>query len=92
MEQLNSAIPYFDEPAKELFNWCKTYTLASYDFRAKANYACGLDAWDAGFQQIRCSVWDDSLSDEYQNRINALKDYLRKDIFKFGFMKNLEDD
>ena len=92
MEQLNSAIPYFDKPAKDLFDWCKAYTLASYNFRGRVDYKCGLDAWDAGFQQIRCGVWDDSLTDEYQARVTALREYLAKDMFKFGFMTNLEDN
>ena len=81
----------FDEPAKDLFDWCKTYTLASYDFRKDVNYKCSLDAWDAGFQQIRCGLWKEELTDEYQGRIAKLREYLEKDLFKFGFIKDVED-
>ena len=91
LEQINIAYPDFDEPAKELFDWCKTYTLASYDFRKQVNYKCSLDAWDAGFQQIRCALWKEELTDEFSGRLSKLRDYLEKDIFKFGFIKDVED-
>ena len=91
MEQLSMAYPEFEEPARNLFDWCKTYTLASYDFRKQVGYKCSLNAWDAGFQQIRCALWKDELTDEYAERIAALREYLEVDLYKFGFIKDLED-
>ena len=91
VNKINEWYQDFDEPAKDLFDWCKSYTLATYDFRKDVNYRVGLDAWDAGFQQIRCAIWKEELTDEYQNRIAKLREYLEKDLFKFGFIKDVED-
>lgn len=91
LKQIEYARPYWVEDTAQLFEFCRNYTLFSYNLREKAGYTAGTDAWDAGFQQIRSSVWDDDLEKELLERVARARDYLRKDIMKFGFVAGVEE-
>ena len=91
LEQIERVKDKWSDEGKELFKFCKLYTLSTYNFRKTVNYKASTDCWDAGFQQIRAGIWKDSFEEEYRTRLNALKSYLQKDILKFGFMVDLED-
>lgn len=91
LKQIEYARPYWVEDTAQLFDFCKNYTLFSYNHRAGANYAAGTDAWDAGFQQIRAAVWDEDLEKELLERVARARDYLRKDIMRFGFVVGVEE-
>ena len=91
IEQIEKAIPHLEECALDLYNWCKSYTLATYDYRNTCNYNGGLECWDAGFQQVRGGIWKEALEDEYRLRISKLRDFLRKDMFKWGFLSDIEE-
>lgn len=92
LKQIEYARPYWVEDTAQLFDFCKNYTLFSYNYRAQVNYAAGTDAWDAGFQQIRAAVWEEDLEKELLERVARARDYLRKDIMKFGFVVGVEED
>lgn len=83
---IEKAKPFWSEESWELYNWCKNYVFFTLDKRKDVNYTYNLDAWDAGFMQIRAGIWGDDIQNEYSDRLQAVRDYLRKDIEKFGFM------
>lgn len=84
--------PYWHDDVRQLYDWCKAYTLFSYDHRKDVGYKGSLDAWDAGFQQIRTGLWNDELQKEAERRMAIARDFLRKDIMKFGFVSEVEDE
>lgn len=92
LKMIEESRPYWVEPVAALFDFCKQYTLFSYNKRAGVNYKGCTDAWDAGFQQIRAGVWNDTLQEQLSERVAAARDWLRKDIDKFGFVTEVEDD
>lgn len=91
LQQIEFAKPYWVEDTAQLYEFCRNYTLFSYNLREKAGYTAGTDAWDAGFQQIRSAVWDETLEKELLERVARARDYLRKDIMKFGFVSGIEE-
>lgn len=92
LRMIEESKPYWVKPIQDLFDFCKDYTLFSYNKRAVVDYAGCLDAWDAGFQQIRAGIWNDELQDEMSKLLMAARDYLRKDIGRFGFVTEEIDD
>lgn len=84
--------PYWHDDVRQLFDWCKAYTLFSYDHRKNVDYKGSLDAWDAGFQQLRSGMWDDDLQKEAERRIAIARDYLRKGTDLFGFVSDVIED
>ena len=91
LKQIEIALPDMDEPALDFYEWCKSYTLASYNYRYKVDYKASLECWNAGFQQIRNGLWNDTLEEEYRLRLSRLRDYLKKDIYKWGFLSYFEE-
>lgn len=92
LEQIQACEQYWAPPIKQLFDWCKGYTLATYDYRKKVDYKGSLDCWDAGFQQIRSNLWDEEkLNPEMTKLLVNARDYLAKDLDKFGFVSEIED-
>lgn len=92
LEKIEECRPYWVEPVRELFDFCKQYTLFSYNKRAETGYKGCTDAWDAGFQQIRAGVWNETLQEKLSELVAGARDWLRKDIDKFGFVSEVEDD
>jgi hypothetical protein len=93
LEQLKKAEPYWVPEVRQLYDWCKAYTLATYDLRKTVNYKGSLECADAGFQQIRAGIWDaEKLDDDLAKLITQARDYFKKDILKFGFIADVIDD
>lgn len=92
LEQIEIARPYWVEPIKELFDFCKNYTLFSYDSRKDVDYIGSCDAWDAGFQQIRACVWSEDLEKQLNKVVADARDWLRRDIMSFGFVSDKEEE
>lgn len=84
--------PYWHDDVRQLYDWCKAYTLFSYGHRKDVDYKGSLEAWDAGFQQIRTGLWNEELQKEAEKRMAIARDFLRKDIMKFGFVSELEEE
>lgn len=92
LEKIKECEPYWSPEVKALYDWCKNYTLFTYDKRKDVNYKGSLDCADAGFQQLRTGgLWSDDLSDELTKIIVQARDYMRKDLDKFGFVSETED-
>jgi len=89
---LRESEPYFVPEVKALYDWCRDYTLWSYDNRNKVNYAGSLDCWNAGFQQLRAGLWSDELQKQCAELLATARDYLNKDISKYGFVSEVEED
>jgi hypothetical protein len=90
LKVIEQCMPYWAPEIKQLYDWCKAYTLATYDFRKNVNYKGSLDCWDAGFQQLRSALWDaENLDADMSKLLIKARDYLRKDLSKFGFVSEV---
>lgn len=77
---------------KQLFDWCKKYTLESYDRRKDFGYKGSLECWDAGFQQLRSGIEESAqFADDLTKLVTQARDYMRKDLDKFGFISEVTD-
>ena len=54
-------------------------------------YSYGLEACDAGLQQVRSFVWAEEIQLTFSKLLSAVRDYLRQDVMKFGFVTSYED-
>lgn len=90
-EIIKECEPMWAPEVRQLYDWCKTYTLATYDARKTVNYKGSLDAWDAGFQQLRSGLWNaDKLDGDMTKLLVQARDFLRKDIMKYGFVSEVQ--
>ena len=92
LQMIKESEPYWVPEVRQLYDWCKAYTLWSYNQRCKVNYKGSLDCWDAGFQQLRAGLWSEQLQDDCSKYLAQARDWLRKDIDKFGFVTETESD
>lgn len=92
LKMIGESEKYWGEPVRDLFNFCKQYTLFSYNSRSSVDYTCSLDSWDAGFQQIRAGLWNDELQEKLSEKLMSARDWLRKDLDKYGFVTDVEGD
>lgn len=83
---------YWAPEVKQLYDWCVNYTLATYDMRKSVNYKGSLECWDAGFQQIRSGCWDDKLNDELTKILVTARDFMKRDVDKFGFVSDADGE
>lgn len=91
LQQIKECEPYWKPEIKALYDWCKNYTLATYDKRKEVNYKGSLECADAGFQQLRSGgVWNDDLSEELTKLLVSARDSMSKDLEKFGFVTETE--
>ena len=85
--------PYWVPEVKQLYDWCCNYTLATYDYRKSVNYKGSIDCADAGFQQIRSSLWDaEKLDADLTKLLVQAREYFRRDVWKFGFVSEVVGD
>lgn len=91
LKAIKECEPYWAPEVKQLYDFCKNYTLFSYDQRASVDYKGSTECWDAGFQQIRAGLWNDELQAEAEKRLAICRDWLRKDLDKFGFITEDEE-
>lgn len=90
LKMIAESEPYWVPEVKQLYEWCKAYTLATYDLRKTVNYKGSIECADAGFQQLRSGLWDaDKLDGDLTKLLAGVRDYLRKDIEKFGFVSEV---
>ena len=60
--------------------------------RKSVNYKGSLECWDAGFQQIRSGCWDDKLNDELTKILVTARDFMKRDVDKFGFVSDADGE
>lgn len=85
------AEPHWSQEMRQLYDWCKNYTLATYDLRKTVNYKGSLECADAGFQQLRSGLWDaDKLDADMTKLLVQARDFMRKDLSKFGFVSEVQ--
>lgn len=93
LEKIKECEPYWSPEIRALFNWCKAYTLATYDSRVKVDYKGSLECWDAGFQQLRAGLWDEErLGEDLTRLLVDARDYMKKNLDSFGFVSEVEDE
>lgn len=91
LQALEESKPYWLPEVKELFDWCKTYILATYDARKGVGYKGSLQSWDAGFIQVRSTLWDAiKLEPEYQRILTQAKECICKEVQRFGFVTEVQ--
>ena len=92
LRQIELARKYWKPEIKELFDFCKGYTLATLNLRKTVNYEGSLDCWDAGFQQIRSSLWENAQEEKLKTLLSKAKDVLRENLESFGFISEVEGE
>ena len=92
LKMIEESKPFWVPEIKQLYDFCVNYTLFSYDKRAEVGYKGSLDCWDAGFQQLRAGLWSDQMSESLTKCLVQARDYLRKDLDKFGFVAENESN
>lgn len=93
LERIKECESFWSPEIKALFDWCKNYTLFSYDKRKSVDYKGSLECADAGFQQLRTGgLLNDELSNELTKILVQARDFMRKDLDKFGFVSETEDE
>lgn len=93
LRMIKESEPYWVPEVRQLYDWCKTYTLATYDLRKTVNYFGSLECADAGFQQLRSGLWDEQkLSADLTKIMVQARDYMRKGLDKFGFVSEIQSD
>lgn len=90
LRMIEESKPYWVDEVKQYFDFCKNYTLFSFDRRKDIGYKGSTDCWDAGFQQLRAGLWNDTLQNECSKSLAICRDWLRRDIHKFGFVTEEE--
>ena len=92
LQKIEECKPYWSPQMLQLYNFCVGATLATYDIRKSVNYLGSLECADAGFQQLRSggvfngyTTFDDDLT----KLLTQARDYLRKDIDKYGFVSEV---
>lgn len=92
LEKIKECEPYWAPEVREFYDWCKNYTLSTYDKRKEIDYKGSLECADAGFQQLRTGgLWNDELAEHLTKIITRARDYMCKDLDKFGFVVEVED-
>lgn len=82
---------YWVPEIKALYDWCKAYTLVSYDYRKGVDYKGSLECADAGFQQLRSGLkCDEKFDADLTKLLVQARDYMRRDVSKFGFVSEIE--
>lgn len=93
LQVIEECKPYWSQEVRQLYDWCKEYTLNTFDMRKSVGYKGSLECWDAGFQQIRSALWN---ADKYDVDMTKLlvqaRDFIRKDISKFGFVSEVQEE
>lgn len=90
LEQIELSRPYWVDEIRDLFDFCKSYTLFSLDKRKETEYKGSCECWDAGIQQVRTCCWSEELEEQLKEKIAKARDWLRSDILNFGFI--VEED
>lgn len=90
LKMIEESKPYWVPETRIVYDWCVNYTLATYDMRKSVGYKGSLECADAGFQQLRSGLWDANAYDADLTKIIVqMRDYLRKDLEKFGFVSEV---
>lgn len=90
LQMISESEPYWVPEIKQLFDWCKAYTLSTYDLRKTVNYKGSLECADAGFQQLRSGLWDaNRLDNDMTKLLVQARSWLKRDIWKFGFVSEV---
>ena len=83
---------YWSKEIRALYDWCKGYTLETYDRRKEVGYRGSLECWDAGFQQLRKGFEFDELHTEELSRLlGSAREYMRCGLDRFGFVSEIAD-
>ena len=89
LKQIEESMPYWVPQCRQLFDWCKALTLASFDGRKSIQYKGSSECADASFYQLRTAGLFDvipNFEDDLAKLLAQARDYLKKDLFKFGFV------
>ena len=86
LDIIKESEPHWVDETRELYDFCKGYTLFSLDKRKEFEYKTETNCWDAGFHQIRACCWGEDLEETLRKKVSVARQYLLKDIRKFGFI------
>lgn len=89
LQQIEESKPYWYPEVLDLYNFCKEYVIFTYDRRKDFNYVGSTECWDASIQQLRGSVWDAKIDEMFTEKYNKVREIMRKDMLKFGFIEGV---
>lgn len=90
LQQIEESKPYWYPEVLDLYNFCKEYTIFTYDKRKEFEYGGSTECWDASIQQLRAGgVWDAKIDEMFTEKYNTVRDIMRKDMLKFGFIEGV---
>lgn len=89
LKMIEESKPFWVPETRMVYDWCVDYTLSTFDQRKTVGYKGGLECADAGFQQLRSGLWDTKYDADLTKLIVQMRDYLRKDLEKFGFVSEV---
>lgn len=92
LDRIEEAKPYWSEECRAVYDWVVNYTLFSYSRREAINHAGNMECWNAGLQQIRAAIWDDTMQETFTELLQKMRDYLVKDVERFGFIREFADE
>lgn len=95
LEKIKECEPYWAPPIRQVYDWCKGATLASFNGRQEVGYKGSIECADAGFQQLRSSGLFSKIpnfDEDLTKLLTQMRDYLRKDLDKFGFVSEVTAD
>lgn len=92
LKMIEESKPFWSDEMTQLYDWCVNFTLGTYDLRKNVGYKGSLECWDAGFQQLRSGgMFTDAQSTELSKLLVQARDFMKKDLHKFGFVSEVEE-
>lgn len=89
LQQIEESKPYWYPEVLDLYNFCKEYVIFTYDKRKDFDYVGSTECWDASIQQLRGGVWDSKIDEMFTEKYNKVREIMRKDMLKFGFIEGV---
>lgn len=91
LERIEESRSVWTPEIKELYDWCKSFMLYSYNNRGVVNYKGDLSACDAGLAQLRSTMFTDELNSDLFKKLQAARNSINKELGRFGFLCESEE-
>lgn len=93
LAKIAESMPYWAPEIKQVYDWCKNFTLETYNKRASVEYLGSTECADAGFQQLRSAgLMSEQQGDDLTKLLTQARDYMRRDLNKFGFVSEVSHE
>lgn len=86
LEQIDLAQGVWLPEVKELYDWCKSVMLASFDIRSQKGYSGHTEACDAGLAQLRAGLFTNEANQELFKKLGSARSVLNQGLERYGFL------